>query len=414
MASRFPGPEQSALTRVEACLARIAEREVRVGAFAHLAADAALALAARRDREERRGPLHGVPIAIKDVFDTEDMPTAYGSPIYAGHRPVADAAAVALLRAAGAIVLGKSVTTEFAGWKAGRTTNPHDPARTPGGSSSGSAAAVADGMVPLALGTQTGGSVIRPAAFCGVVGFKPSFGLVPRAGVKTLADSLDTVGVFARSVPEVAALARVLCGEPTWGADALARPRIGLHPTVHADRAEGAARDLLHDVGGRLARAGAVVRDQAAPAEFDALYSLQRTIENAEGARALAHEWHAHRDGLSAEQRAAITDGLAVTPDAYRAAQIHAETCRAGAERLFGDHDVLVTFGALGEAPVGLADTGDNLFNRIWTLLHVPCVTLPVGRGPNGMPLGVQLVARRHDDRRLLGVAQWSAQVLEA
>src|SRR6266478_6832973 len=199
---------------VTACLDRIAARESVVGAWHHLDPDAALAAARQRDAEPPRGPLHGIPIAVKDLIDTAETPTGYGSPIYEGHRPAADAACVALARAAGAVALGKTVTTEFACFTAGKTANPHNPAHTPGGSSSGSAAAVADGMAPLALGTQTAGSVIRPAAYCGVVGYKPSFGLINRAGVKPLADSLDTVGVFARTVEDAAFFAGVLSERP--------------------------------------------------------------------------------------------------------------------------------------------------------------------------------------------------------
>jgi amidase len=402
---------RGAARTLERLLARITAREPVIRAWTHLGAEAALETARARDREEPRGPLHGAAIGVKDVIDTADMPTAYGSVIYAGHRPAADAACVALLRAAGAIVLGKTATTEFAGWHAGPTVNPRDPRRTPGGSSSGSAAAVAAGMVPAALGTQTGGSVIRPAAFCGVVGFKPSFGLIPRAGVKTLADSLDTVGVLAANVADAARVAGVLAGWAATAPDPFPGPRVGLHPTIHAGRAEPAAIALLREVADRLGRAGARIVPVTAPPAFDALYELQPLIETAESARALAHEWHCHRDALSPSLRASIEAGAATAPEAYREAVARAEACRAS-DALFADCDVLLTPSALGEAPLGLADTGDNLFNRIWTLLHVPCLTLPASRGANGLPLGVQLVGRRLDDARLLGIARWVEAVL--
>src|SRR5215216_600925 len=229
----------SAEALVAACLDRIAAREAAVGAWHHLDREAALEAARQRDREAPRGPLHGLPIAVKDLIDTADMPTGYGSPIYQGHRPAADAACVALARSAGAVVLGKTVTTEFACFTPGKTANPHNLAHTPGGSSSGSAAAVAESMAPLAFGTQTAGSVIRPAAFCGIVGYKPSFGTIPRAGVKMLCDSLDTVGTMARNVADAAFFAGVIAGRPELRdvAPSEAPPRFGLYRTPMWDEA---------------------------------------------------------------------------------------------------------------------------------------------------------------------------------
>src|SRR5436305_2194735 len=248
-----------------ACLDRIAAREGVVGAWHYLDRDAALAAARQRDAEPPRGPLHGIRLAVKDLIDTADMPTGYGSPIYEGHHPAADAACVALARAAGAIVLGKTVTTEFACFTAGKTANPHNPAHTPGGSSSGSAAAVAAGMVPLAFGTQTAGSVIRPASYCGVVGFKPSFGVIPRAGVKMLADSLDTIGTMARNVADAAFFAGVLGGRPGLRDVAMpdAAPRFGLYRTPMWDEAEPSTGAALDHARAALERAGARVADIA-------------------------------------------------------------------------------------------------------------------------------------------------------
>src|SRR6266849_2656957 len=282
----------SATALVTACLERIAAREKVVGAWHHLDRDAALAAARRCDAVPPSGPLHGIPIAVKDLIDTSDMPTGYGSAIYEGHRPAADAACVALARAAGAVVLGKTVTTEFACFTAGKTANPRNPAHTPGGSSSGSAAAVADGMAPLAFGTQTAGSVIRPAAYCGCIGYKPSFGLINRAGVKPLADSLDTIGVFARTVEDAAFFAGVLSERPalrhlTTPSEA---PRFGLYRTPMWDEAEPATAAALDTARAELERAGAMVEELAIAAEHHGLGEAQNTIMGFEMVQALAHE----------------------------------------------------------------------------------------------------------------------------
>src|SRR3954452_1681416 len=263
---------------VSACLERIAAREPIVGAWHYLDPEAALDAARRCDRSAPSGPLHGVPIAVKDLIDTADMPTGYGSAIYAGHRPATDAACVALARAAGAIVLGKTVTTEFACFTPGKTANPRHPAHTPGGSSSGSAAAVADAMAPLAFGTQTAGSVIRPAAFCGIVGYKPSFGTIPRAGVKMLCDSLDTVGTMARSVADAAFFAGIVAGRPELRDIALpeAPPRFGLYRTPMWDEAGPEVATALDHARAALERAGARVEEIAVPEQHRRLTEAQQ------------------------------------------------------------------------------------------------------------------------------------------
>jgi Asp-tRNA(Asn)/Glu-tRNA(Gln) amidotransferase A subunit family amidase len=273
-----------------AYLDRIEAREAMVGAWQHLDREQALEAARRRAAEPPRGPLHGVPIAVKDVIDTADMPTAYGSPIYRGHRPAADASCVALARAAGAVVLGKTVTTEFATFTPGKTANPRNPAHTPGGSSSGSAAAVADGMAPLAFGTQTAGSVIRPGAYCGCIAYKPSFGLINRGGVKPLADSLDTIGVFARSVEDAAFFAGVLTERPALRHLAVPQqaPRFGLYRTPVWDQAEPATAVALDAARAALERGGAVVAELQIAPEHEGLAEAQDTIMWFETVRALA------------------------------------------------------------------------------------------------------------------------------
>lgn len=355
------------------------------------------------------GPLFGLPLGVKDIFDTADMPTAYGSPIWAGHRPRADAAAVALARAAGALVVGKTVTTEFAYRHPGPTTHPRNPAHTPGGSSSGSAAGVALGCFPLALGTQTAGSVIRPAAYCGVAGYKPSYGWIPRAGVKPLAESFDTVGLFAREVADCALLGSVLTGRPLGdpARKAETAPRLVLCRGPAWDHAAPETRALFETLPARLARAGARVSERALPAAFEGLLSDHALVMNAEAARALAWEWRHHRPRLSAALSERLSEGWAVGGTAWLAAERRLEAGRRQVAGLFGEDEVLLLPAAPGEAPEGLGFTGDPVFNALWTALHLPALTVPAGEGPRHLPLGVQLVARWGADAHLLAVGAW-------
>ena len=394
---------------VGTCLARIAEREETVRAWAFLDPDLALAQARARDKAATpAGPLHGVPVGIKDIFDTADMPTEMGSPIYAGHRPAADAAAVAILREAGAVILGKTVTAEFAGTHPGPTTNPHDPARTPGGSSQGSAAGVADFMVPVALGTQTGGSVLRPSSYCGIVGFKPTFGTFNRAGIKFAAESLDTIGLHARNLEDVVLVRDVLTGREPAGIAALAGPpRIGVCRTHLWHLAERETVAAVEDASDALDRAGAAVDEVALPVAFEALTDARRAINDCERARAMAHEWRTDRERLSPAMRKTVASGLAVPYADYRAALALTEDCRRILHGLLGDRDALLVPAVNGEAPPGLDYAGDPAFQALWTMLHVPAITIPTHRGPNGMPVGIQLVARRGADDVLLSVAEW-------
>jgi Asp-tRNA(Asn)/Glu-tRNA(Gln) amidotransferase A subunit family amidase len=399
-----------------ACLDRIVARESVVGAWQYLDREQALAEARRRDREAPRGPLHGVPIAVKDLIDTADMPTAYGSAIYRGHRPPADAACVALARAAGAVVLGKTVTTEFATFTPGKTANPRNPAHTPGGSSSGSAAAVADGMAPLAFGTQTAGSVIRPAAFCGVAGYKPSFGLLNRAGVKPLADSLDTVGVLARNIEDAAFFAGVLAERPALRrlAPLPHMPRLGLYRTPMWDEAEPSVAAALDNAREALQRLGARVDEVAIAPEHHRLTEAQDRIMGYEMARALADERIRHSAELSPRLAQLLDAGLGVGAAEYDAARAAAEKARAQLAGFFAGYDAMLVPAAPGEAPAGLEYTGNPVFNRMWTLLGVPCATVPALWGEEGLPVGVQLVGRISDDARLLACAMFLERALAA
>jgi len=400
-------------TLVAACLERIAARDGELAAWAHVAADASLAQARALDRQPARGPLHGVPVGIKDIFDTADMPTEYNSAIYRGHRPRADAAAVTLLRQAGCVVLGKTVTAEFANLHPPATRNPRNPAHTPGGSSSGSAAAVADRMVPLALGTQTAGSVIRPAAFCGVIGLKPSFGSINRTGVKPVSDTLDTIGLFANTVEDAALALNILSSRPVPDFSAkITAPRIGVARTSRWNDADAATHAALESAARRLASAGADVKDAALPPAAEALFDAQGLIMNFEAARALAWEQSNHREAISATLLKRLDEGWAVSREQYDNARQTARDARRQFADLMRGYDLLLTPSARGEAPLGLASTGDSLFNRVWTLLGVPSVSLPSGSGPNGLPLGIQIVSAIEQDTALLAHAQWAASAL--
>ncbi|NKB56051.1 MAG: amidase [Alphaproteobacteria bacterium] len=389
------------------CLERIAAREPDVEAWAHIDPDAALADARARDREAPKGPLHGVPVGFKDVIETFDMPTAYGSAIYPGHRPVADAACVALIRAAGGVILGKTVTTEFAFVNPGKTRNPHNAAHTPGGSSSGSAAAVADRMVPLALGTQTGGSVIRPASFCGAVGYKPTLGQFSYAGVKLLARSLDTLGAMARHVGDLALLRAALMGAPGSVAEMVAPPRLALCRTPWWDRADTSSHDAVEAAARQAEAAGASVGTVDLPEAFAKLEEANKTIMMYEGRRALAHEFQQHEDKLSDRLKAQMDSGAATSYADYNAAVETAHACRLHFAEIMSGVDALIVPAAVGEAPKGFETTGDATFNRPWTTMGTPCVTLPGHNGPNGLPVGAQLVANFGADDHLLAVASW-------
>lgn len=403
----------SAVTYTEALLARIAEREASVGAWIHIDPAAALAQARAADARPPVGPLHGVPVGLKDIIDTADMPTAYGSPIYAGHRPGQDAPSVAQLRAAGAVILGKTVTAEFATYHPGKTANPRNLAHTPGGSSSGSAAAVADYHVALSLGTQTAGSIIRPASFNGIIGYKPTFDDFNYGGLHALAPSLDTLGVFVRHFEDLTLSRQVMSrSQPVRApsAPASTAPRIGVCRTPMWDKADADMQEAYLRTVERLGKAGATLVDIVLPPSFTALIEAQTLIFMAEGARHLEREWREQPDLLSPELRALLERGRACSDAAIAEAQALAVQCRAELADILRGVDALIAPAAIGEAPKGLAATGDPLFSRIWTFLHVPCISYPVGRGDQGLPLGVQAIGAHGDDDRLIGTAWWMAE----
>ena len=409
---------------VSACLQRIADVEESVQAWAHLDADHALHQAREADAARREGkplgPLHGVAVGVKDIFDTKDMPTEDGTVLHAGRTPGEDAAVVALLRQAGAVILGKTVTTELAVYAPGKTRNPNDLERTPGGSSSGSAAAVAAQMVPLAIGTQTNGSVIRPAAFCGAYGFKPSHGLISRHRVLQQSRTLDHVGVFARSIPDCALVAQQLLGFDERDPDTAPRatlklvettmeeppvtPHLGFVKTAVWDRADEDTKEAFAELTEHL---GDEVSEYQLPSPFDDVLDGRRTIMEADLARSFAREYERGKAKLSANLREMIERGLDVRAVAYNDAVGRIPLLRGLLGQPFERCDAILTPAAVGEAPLGLESTGDPCFCTLWTLCGMPAITLPLLRGTNGMPIGVQLVGPKGDDARLLRTARW-------
>ena len=402
---------------VRDCLRRIEEREPDVRAWAAIDRDGALSAARNADKVRRNAAgemrlLLGIPVGVKDTISTADLPTVYNSPIYRDHRPGSDAAIVDLLCSAGAIVLGKTETVEFAAHgRPAPTRNPCDPTRTPSGSSSGSAAAVADFMVPLAIGSQTGGSLIRPGSYCGCVGFKPTYGTVSTEGVKPFSVSLDTVGWYGRSVEDIALVARAF--EIVEGAlprqRRLAAMRFGLCQTPYWDRAEPAMRGAVEQVGRRLAAAGATVENFELGPEFAEVADLQETIMCGEGYFAFLNLFRAHPDNVSESIHRRI---VRVSNSKLVAAQDKAAALRPTFDRMAERYDAILTPSAPGEAPRGPNVPVDAIFNGLWTLLHAPCITLPGLFGPQGLPLGIQLVAPRHADGSLLTAAAGVAPFL--
>ena len=389
---------------VRDCLDRIAERDATVKAWVHLDPD--LALKQAKDADAATGGLlRGIPVGVKDIIDTYDMPTGHNSPIFEGTQPFGDAACVALCRTANAVILGKTVTTEFANRHPGPTTNPHNPAHTPGGSSSGSAAAVADGHVPLAFGTQTGGSVIRPAAYCGVIGYKPTFGDFSRVGIKMQCHSVDTLGLMARTLDDIALFRAAMLKLPPVAIDkGIGAPRVGFLRTPIWDEAEPDTKALLEETARKL---GAT--DVSFTPAFKDILDDHGAITGWESLRNYADERLRNPDKVSAELMAGMKRSQGITLDRYVAAQRKTVAFKAFIDSLFDSVDVLLCPSAPGEAPKGVEYTGDPRFNSIWTLAGTPCVTLPIGTGDMGLPLGIQLVGLRHADDRLLSHSAWVA-----
>ena len=402
---------------VSACLERIAQREDAVRAWAFVDPAQSLAQARAADAERAtsgtRSPLHGIPVGIKDVIDTFDMPTEYGSPIYAGHRPVADAACVSLIRELGGVILGKTVSTEFATRHPNKTRNPHSPLHTPGGSSSGSGAAVADFMVPLALGTQTSSSIIRPAAYCGAVGYKPTFGLINRAGLKFLSESLDTLGVLARTVADAALLTEGLTGLALDATPCSSGLRIGVCRTHWWDQADAATQALIESSATHFAAAGAKVSPVTLEPVFHRMNEIQIAFSSYEFYRALAHERTRHAALISPSLTSRLAAGGKVTRAAYESAQAETRHCAALMARHFEACDIMLAPSTPGEAP-GIDSTGEPTFGLMWTQLGLPCITVPAGRGPGGLPLGVQLIAAAGNDAGLVRAAAWVERALAA
>ena len=416
-AAKIEAGETTSEALVTACLDRIAQIDGDIEAWAHLDPDRALAQARAMDSGPRRGPIHGVPFALKDIIDTVDMPTGHGSPIYEGNRVAWDASCVAACRAAGGVVLGKTVSTEFAHRHPGKTRNPHNREHTPGGSSSGSAAAVGAHMVPVAFGTQTTGSIIRPAAYCGAVGYKPSYGDFNVTGVRDNVPSFDTLGLISRDVDDLALFRSVVMALPVepLRAVTVADLKIGLCRTVNWDKADAATHALIERTASGLSAAGAAVSDFAMPDGEAGLGDLIIKVSGFEFARVMMHERMCHADQLSRallDGRAA--DGLACTYEDYRAAERRIIAYRRAMGAAMEGFDLLLTPSAPGEAPPGITKTGDAVFNGAWTTLHLPAVTLPAGPGPTGLPLGIQVIGQRHRDTDFLAAAKAVAGYLSS
>ena len=409
---------------VRACLERIAAIEDGIGAWAYLDADHALKQACEADRIQQDGqtlgPLHGIPVGVKDIFDTGDMPTEDGTVLHAGRQPQEDATAVALLREAGAVILGKTVTTELAVYAPGKTRNPHDLERTPGGSSSGSAAAVAAGMVPLAIGTQTNGSVIRPASYCGVYGYKPSYGRISRHRVLQQSRPLDQVGVFARTIEDAALIAESIMAfderDPdtqmrarpklveTLAAEPPFNPRLAFVKTPVWDQAETDTKEAVSEL---VAHLGENVGEVDLSDLFNGAVEQHRTIMEADLARSFEQEYASGKDKLSSILREMIERGQKVLAVDYNRAVSRIPEFNRALDKVFDWHDAILTPATTGEAPVGLESTGSPIFCTIWTLCGMPAITLPILQGSHGLPVGVQLVGSKGDDARLLRTARW-------
>lgn len=405
MAQAVAAGRLTARVIAEAHLERITEVDGPIMAWQHLDPDQVRVNADRIDAQGAAGPLAGVPLGVKDVIETAEMPTGYGTRIYDGFQPPWDASCVQLAMDSGALVFGKTVSTELAMASPNKTRNPYNPAHTPGGSSSGSCAAVAAGMVPLAFGTQTSGSVIRPASFCGVTAFKPTFGLINTVGIKVLCHSLDTLGVIARNIGDAAACAAALAGRAELAElDAPRRPRLGVLLGTRLEKAEPCAVDAVERLARLAEEAGADVTTIAAPAWFDGIFDLHEAVMGWEVTQSLAYEIRQRAADLTPVTRAMLEDQGRVTEDRYRAAMQALPGIRHIVDALVSRFDAVLTLCAPGEAPKGTV-TGDPIYNRLWSVLQVPLVALPAAKGPKGLPVGVQLVGARAQDHRLASAA---------
>lgn len=426
-ASKIRDGEISSEELIKACLERIDEVDGDIEAWTHLDPDYALEQARILDTQRAKagpvGPLHGIPVGIKDIFDTADLPTENGTVLDSGRQPVVDCKVVSLLKEAGAVIMGKTVTTEMAVFGPGKTKNPHNTGHTPGGSSSGSAAAVASHMVPLAIGTQTNGSVIRPASFCGIVGFKPTHGLIPRTGVLSLSPPLDTIGTFARSIEDIALLTEALVAYDPGDRDTRARacpalqetltteppmrPMVGFAKTPVWDQADPETRAAFEELVELL---GDDCRDLPLSEPFNHLVKMHRDIMNADLAKNLAPYYERGKDKMTTTICGMIEDGQKVSAVNYNTAVDGQDLLNSGLNACFDHYDIIITPATTGEAPAGLDATGNPIFNTLATYCGVPSITLPLMEGPNGLPLGVQVIGPRGDDARLLRNANWLIQ----
>jgi len=401
---------------VRSCLDRIAARDPDVKAWLYVDPDYAIRQAREIDKRPAIHPLHGLPLGVKDIMDTADMPTTQNTAFYQDHRPTLDAACVAIVRKLGSVILGKTDTVEYAsnGRKAA-TRNPFNLAHTPGGSSSGSGAAVGDFQVPLAFGTQTAGSLIRPASFNGIYGMKPSWGVVSREGVTQFSTLLDTVGWYGRSVDDLALVASAF-QLPGLGGIEAAPPsalRVAYCETPYWERAEPASRVAMETAAKRLSTVGAKVQRLSLPEVFAGLADAQATVMYGEGRAAFLPQYLIEKSGMHSEFVLTATGKRGVTPDRLRAAYDLADLCRRQFDAMFSDFDVVLAPASAGEAPEGLHTVGDWIFNGFWTLLHVPCVAVPATQGAKGLPVGIQLVGPRLSDVRLLAIAGMLAPFID-
>ena len=429
-AARIRDGELTSEELVQSCLERIEELEDTIGAWTHLDGEYALAQAKaaqeRRQAGESLGPLHGVPVGLKDIFDTEDMPTENGSVVHAGRQPDHDCTVASLLRRAGAVIMGKTVTTELAVLHPGKTANPHDPKRTPGGSSSGSAAAVASCMVPLATGSQTNGSMIRPASFCGIIGYKPTHGLISRHGVLHQSSFLDQIGVFARSVEDAALIAEVLIAHDpndpdtrphaapklveAAAAEPPVPPRLAFTGTPAWDKVDADSKEAFPEL---LEHLGDSVGKIDLPKPFDSVYDWLKTVMGADQAKNYRREYEQGKDKLSTTLVDMIEAGQKVLAVDYNEAVATRDGLNQMLSEIFDDCDAIIAPASTGQAPVGLDATGDPVFSTPGTFCGMPAITLPLLTGSDGMPIGVQMVAARGDDARLLRTARWLLNELE-
>ena len=407
--------ELSPAAYLAACLERIDARDAEVGAWEQVDRERALAIA-NNMAQRTSALLGGIPLGVKDIIDVAGLATRFGSPIYA-NAPVAsiDAACVAMMRFHGAIALGKTVSTELAGAHPGKTRNPHARTHTPGGSSSGSAAAVADGHVPLAIGTQTAGSILRPAAYCGVFGFKPTHGIVPLTGVKVQSETLDTVGVFARSADDCALWWAAMTQTKFSALDLDSLGKLRIARIRNLDKlASDAMREAIERAASILSAAGATVSDVLLPAPLDKIHQVQLAVQRFEATRAYTPEHHQHRSQLSGTILEQLDLGAAISLVDYRTALALVDHAQRVAEQLFNDYDAWLLPSAPGAAPPGLASTGDPSFNRLASVLHTPAMNVPAFSDAQQLPLGIQLIARRHADTKLLAISHWAYSAIKA